>query len=258
MSQSEQLVLPKPSSHSQLSSCTPTDISPCGFITISVEDREAPSAFHLLSCGHIIYVDDQDQTCGPNCYRIQARKDSVARVTHHDHAPKDPWDHLFVQTTAAVLTFPSTSSRNDAKLTLYCATCNGIPFDRHKVLSARTSNGDFTITTPDMRRCLALTKYTLDLLVSPRLLVPHRPLSDLAVNYFPSSLDSDTVHTLACNHEVVSYPPRPCAINCRSTCSQSASTPSNQARHLDAIICQECIFRAELVFKRWEPVGQGQ
>jgi hypothetical protein len=44
----------------------PGAITPCA-THVDVAGKVVTSLFHLLSCGHIVAVDDRDQRCGRNC-----------------------------------------------------------------------------------------------------------------------------------------------------------------------------------------------
>ena len=46
----------------------PTTVEPCAPIANGLATQSG--SFHLLSCGHIIVVDENDRRCGRNCQRV--------------------------------------------------------------------------------------------------------------------------------------------------------------------------------------------
>jgi hypothetical protein len=66
--------------------------------------------------------------------------------------------------------------------------------------------------------------------------------------------DWNHTHRLLCGHRVWSNSVRPCAVNCtlEPDCREfGVSGEDHTERGVDAILCHECVTRAELVFRRW-------
>ncbi|RAR07780.1 cytochrome p450 3a10 [Stemphylium lycopersici] len=108
----------------QLDPCSNPDfmaaISPCSTIP-DAHGTIQPSLFHLLSCGHVVAIDEPDRRCGQNCHHAT----EWAAAAHNDK--------------------------------LYCEVCNGIPIDSYKIMNS-PSNEFFPNPNPVLRRCLALSR----------------------------------------------------------------------------------------------------
>ena len=127
---------------------------------------------------------------------------------------------------------------------LYCETCNGIPFDRYKLMTT-------TEEPSSLRRSLALTRPMLQSTFGLDYEQVNALLCSPFFNPNHEAFDWKNRHHLRCGHEVWSVPTRPCASNCidGSGC-RGAIFPRNE-RQGDAILCQECVARSELVFQRY-------
>jgi hypothetical protein len=73
---------------------------------------------------------------------------------------------------------------------------------------------------------------------------------------FLPGFDGRSTHKLRCGHLVFSTPIRPCASNCGDCSGYEASSHPGNVRQGDAILCQECVFRSDLVFKRYAKVEE--
>jgi hypothetical protein len=202
------------------------------------------SLFHLLSCGHIVAVYDNDQRCGRNCQHASAIP-----------ADSDNSQAYFVSTLRhAQLTRRRphvTNSQTQAINELYCETCSGIPIDRYQRLKLsevpHVLRQCYALTRSVLYAALGIDEHQLDAMLSPPFL--HTNLPDF---------DWRSTHRLHCGHLVLTAPMRPCASNCAidSSC-QSSLEPQNVPQD-DAILCQECVFRSDLVFTRYAKVEQAQ
>jgi hypothetical protein len=125
---------------------------------------------------------------------------------------------------------------------LYCETCHGIPFERYNIM-ASTEEGP-----PTLRRSLALTGVRLQSAFG----LHHEQVNALLCPPFfdtrRKDFDWNDVHRLRCGHDVWSAPMRPCAANCTACTGAESCAVGRQG---DAILCQECMARAELMFQRY-------
>jgi hypothetical protein len=61
---------------------------------------------------------------------------------------------------------------------------------------------------------------------------------------------SENSHLLVCGHEVFCHLSRECAVNCTRTQIADGEKAPNSG-HVNAIICSECVLRAEVVYARF-------
>ncbi|KAH7066581.1 hypothetical protein BKA63DRAFT_557272 [Paraphoma chrysanthemicola] len=115
-------------------------IVPCAVVGVDGFSSYIPGAFHLLSCGHIVVVDEVDKRCGRNCQH------AAAWVASAQAAEKDP---VYAAQALQVVCPPLTTTQSFDLL--YCEVCQGIPFDRYKFLT-KTEGPSI------LRRSFALTR----------------------------------------------------------------------------------------------------
>jgi hypothetical protein len=132
--------------------------------------------------------------------------------------------------------------------TLYCETCSGIPIDRWQRMNPAN-------TSQALRRCLALTRLVIQTAFGidefQADCLPCSPYFDPRQDGF----DWNQVHRLRCGHEICTAIVRPCASNCVDDPPCYIAILPDHERQNDAIMCQECVYRAELLFHRWVRVG---
>ncbi|CBX99563.1 predicted protein [Plenodomus lingam JN3] len=201
----------------QLAPCTVSSRSPVPLF----------EPFHLLHCGHIVYIDGKDRRCGQNCRNISLS---------------------YSLSASNISTDPVLSTNYMHENNLYCEVCSGIPFDRYLLMySSPTFN--LPSNNPTLRRSLALT---------PPLLHSCTSLSNEDINAsiaplsFGQTVPGATTHTLLCGHEISGYATRPCAVNCMDwKMCRGNIVGWGSLRDTAAFLCQECIGRAELVHSRF-------
>ncbi|KAF2827776.1 hypothetical protein CC86DRAFT_288865 [Ophiobolus disseminans] len=194
-------------------------IEPCA-TTTGAAGRKICGIFHLLTCGHIIAIDNEDRRCGRNCQHAATL--SASTLEHSEE-------------------LISHMQYNDK---LHCETCYGIPFDRYRLITSQEEPFG-------LRRSLAITRSMLQTnfgldhdLVNAMLCSP----------FFNSTLkgfDWNNTHALRCGHEVWSITLRPCGANCTDAPGCRGASYPQKERRADAILCQECVARAELVYQRY-------
>jgi hypothetical protein len=133
-------------------------IVPCAVVGVDGFSSYIPGAFHLLSCGHIVVVDEVDKRCGRNCQHAAAwvasaqaaEKDPVYACVYHILG--DLRGTLLIQCSAQALQVvcPPLTTTQSFDL-LHCEVCQGIPFDRYKFLT-KTEGPSI------LRRSFALTR----------------------------------------------------------------------------------------------------
>jgi hypothetical protein len=157
--------------------------------------------------------------------------------------------HLIV-TRPSAYGFPPISpmQHQDA---LYCEICNGIPMDRYKTMHP-PSNELFPNIYPVLRRCLALSRP----LIAAATDLPDAGVESLLCGPLFSrhhqGFDYNHTHMLQCGHEIWSELTRPCGYNCISDRPCWGSMFHRDEKRQDAIICHECVMRAELVYMRYK------
>ena len=135
------------------------------------------------------------------------------------------------------------NSQTQALDKLYCETCWGIPIDRYQRMypaePSKMLRQALALTRLVLHSALGVDEYQLDaMLCSP---------------FFRTNLpgfDWKSTHKLRCGHLVFSEPMRPCASNCAIDSGCQSSFEPHNLQQGDAILCQECVFRSDLVFKR--------
>jgi hypothetical protein len=132
--------------------------------------------------------------------------------------------------------------------TLYCETCSGIPIDRRQRMNPANPS-------EALRRCLSLTR----LVIQTAFGIDEFQAGSLFCSpYFDprqDGFDWCQVHRLRCGHEVCTAIVRSCASNCVDDSPCYIANLPDHERQNDAIMCQECVYRAELMFHRWARVG---
>ncbi|CAO2652466.1 Nn.00g007490.m01.CDS01 [Neocucurbitaria sp. VM-36] len=174
----------------------PTPIEPCSPLTNGLASR----SYHMLNCGHIIVVDENDGRCGRNCQRVadwalavSANADGILNGTN---------TVIFEGPVPAMDILPQVS---DTQLhdTLYCEVCSGIPFERYITMHPPEDPFNLMANTPDrLRRCFALTR---ELLKSTADLDDEHMDSLLCRPFFNpghEAFDWKNTHFLRCGHEV--------------------------------------------------------
>jgi hypothetical protein len=100
-----------------------------------------------------------------------------------------------------------------------------------------------------IRQCLALSRYLLGVYFG----FDHEQIEEMLRPVFLCSTSvvcRENVHQLHCGHVVWTTFVRPCAPNCTNDADSEALVTASK-RQNDAILCEECLFRAELVYKRY-------
>ncbi|KAF2024149.1 hypothetical protein EK21DRAFT_118067 [Setomelanomma holmii] len=224
----------------QLGQPQPSQPQPLGLIipcaTIGEDDfgNNLSGVFHLLSCGHIVAIDQSDRSCGCNCRHAATWAASMQANLSFGDNDLPPVPSIFPP-------FGATQHYD----VLYCETCHGIPFNRYKLPS--------TTEEPSLlRRCLAVTRRILQ----STLAIDEMRVNAMLCSPFCNPNRDDVArmyhHDLLCGHRVYTATLRSCAYNCAAShtgCSGYA-VPLGM-READAILCQECVARAELVHRRW-------
>ncbi|KAF2849110.1 hypothetical protein T440DRAFT_519366 [Plenodomus tracheiphilus IPT5] len=204
----------------------PFRITPC--MTDPSNANPTPEPFHLLTCGHIVFIHDQDCHCGPNCHHTNTFTQSGENTT-------TPQTHPHI---GAI----------QAQDTLYCETCTGIPFDLYIATHPPTT---FSLpnNNPQIRRCLALTRTLLQSYTN----LPNEDFNtSTAPLSFGQTLPNSNAHTLLCSHEVFGVESRPCAVNCVGwRACRGRIAGGGGVRSREAILCEECVGRAGLVYLRF-------
>jgi hypothetical protein len=131
----------------------------------------------------------------------------------------------------------SVTSRTDD--ILYCETCYGIPVSRYQIMH------------PDrlFRHCRALTRFLLGVHCG----FNHEQIEEMLrpVFYCSTSMPCQgNAHQLHCGHVVWTSFVRPCGPNCNNNAAPEALV-NTAKRQNDAILCRECLMRAEMVYKRY-------
>jgi hypothetical protein len=157
----------------------------------------------------------------------------------------DSWNAVLIRRSAQVVQsiFPPISTTQTFD-TLYCEICHGIPFDRYRILT-------MTEEPSPLRRSLALTRPVLQSAFALDDTQVHALLCSPFFNPHSYGFDWRNVHHLLCGHEVYTASIRPCAYNCSGYQGCHGGTGSSSERDIDAIVCQECVARAELVYQRF-------
>ncbi|KAF1947493.1 hypothetical protein EJ02DRAFT_449671 [Clathrospora elynae] len=216
----------------------PNSIKPC-----STLDAPAlqPNVFHLLSCGHIVAVDEDDRHCARNCQHVvewAAIHRSSTWAVGNEYS-RIPDDHLPP---------PSHMQLHDD---LYCETCTGIPIERYKALRPPTSEL-LPTAYPSFRRCLALTLPTIrsvtGLTEEQAKVLLSAPFSNPQHRGFGLK---NWTHVLRCGHEVRCTPTRPCGYNCVDAPQCRGRYSLHTEKQSDVVVCKECVMRAELVYTRY-------
>src|SRR5690348_7836390 len=99
--------------------CVPNVVQPCAPLLIAGSSNPVPGRFHLLACGHIIAVVDQDSRCGRNCLHAQ-RFARTCMPGLYVAYPLDPCAELTYFRPAWILPPISASQLHDE---LYCEVC---------------------------------------------------------------------------------------------------------------------------------------
>ncbi|KAF2008910.1 hypothetical protein BU24DRAFT_428902 [Aaosphaeria arxii CBS 175.79] len=195
----------------------PTGILPCAISATYM------GAFHLLRCGHIVAVCDDNHQCARNCLHVVLTL-GAGHEAFHKHIKQDE---------------------------LVCPSCFKISFSTLK------ANFHDTPLVKALRPTVSLTRSLLKRLVpalSDKDFLPNQYGGLLSAQYTNPNqdfLDYRQIHHLSCGHEVWALPMRPCAANCRKTnpMCKSHGFPQN-ATQADAIICSECMLKAEMIEDR--------
>jgi hypothetical protein len=208
------------------------DIIPCP----TIPDRE-DTVFHLLTCGHLVIVPCLDSRCGLNCLHV------VDEGTHS----------RLEDSSEGVESKEKVASREISDDWLYCPTCEGLPIETWKLTHANEhSVRRSRITSPATQAVLrALPGVGSDsqanVLLSPLYFV----VSD-------AEIDGRSVpHELQCGHRVLCESTRACAPNCckKAECGlveHGIGTGLPKTKQAGAIICSECVLRAEHMIKRYQ------
>ncbi|KAF1844163.1 uncharacterized protein K460DRAFT_159380 [Cucurbitaria berberidis CBS 394.84] len=237
----------------------PNIVEPCCTLTDGLVTEAG--RFHLLSCGHLIAIDEIDRRCGRNCQHATEWASSNANNI------MNPVAHEIPNLADNLLPPVSATQAHDS---LYCEVCTGIPYDRYIIMHPPKDFFDLDPsfypripdpydTTPKYsRRCIALTRpllnseFSLDNEQTESLL--SRPFFHLS----REALDWMNVHYLMCGHQVWCAPTRPCASNCNNHPQCKVMICLGDQRQSDAIFCQECVGRAELVYARYARIEKSR
>ncbi|KAH7080832.1 hypothetical protein FB567DRAFT_113842 [Paraphoma chrysanthemicola] len=212
---------------------TSSSIIPCAVAGVDDFGSHIPSAFHLLSCGHIVVVDEGDKRCGRNCQHAAAWVASVQATE------KDP---VHAAQAHQIVCPPLTTTQSFDLL--YCEVCQGIPFNRYKFLT--------TTEAPSiLRRSFALTRPMMQSMLGLDHLQVHAMLSSLVFSRNSQDCDWRHIHQLLCGHEVYAPMRASCGYNCGCFKGCTGALASMTGRNSDVIVCQECVTRAELVYQRF-------
>jgi hypothetical protein len=150
------------------------------------------------------------------------------------------------------LTTPSQNQTQTQNIDLlYCETCNGIPFDRYQRMHLVLNE-----SVHGFRRTLSLTRSMLYSVFGMDEDQINTTLCPAFFNTQQEAVSDGLAHSLRCGHGVLCAQMRPCASNCTDSATCFASNVFAHERHGDAIICQECVFRSELVLRRWTATGK--
>ncbi|EUC42656.1 hypothetical protein COCMIDRAFT_102892 [Bipolaris oryzae ATCC 44560] len=201
-----------------LNTCNLPIITPCS-ATLNPHSFALPNLFHLLTCGHIVTIDDTDRRCAHNCHR------TTATTSRPSEFPEPQYTN-----SADEITFTDTAT-NIYPDTLYCEVCTGIPFDRYYIM--------FPPPGPSLlRRCLALSRA----IIAATMILPALAVDEILcpVLYVPGHVP----HELRCGHRVWCMLERWCGVNC-SDCREG------RWKGLDAVVCEECVGRGERVYERY-------
>ncbi|EUC28521.1 hypothetical protein COCCADRAFT_40975 [Bipolaris zeicola 26-R-13] len=192
-------------------------ITPCSS-TPNPHSLVLPMLFHLLTCGHIVTIDDPDRRCARNCHHTTDPRSSRSSE-FPDPQPTQSGDGI---------TFTDDSKDIHAD-TLYCEVCTAIPFDRYYIMFPPAD------TTPLPRRCLALSRA----IIAGATLLPAPAIEELLcpVLYVPGRVP----HELKCGHRVWCLSERRCGVNCREEGWKGE----------DGLVCGKCIWRGERVHGRY-------
>ncbi|KAF1835827.1 hypothetical protein BDW02DRAFT_596930 [Decorospora gaudefroyi] len=234
----------------------PSAIDPCSIMT-----NGQPSLFHLLTCGHIVAVDEHDRRCGANCLHaavwVATPDETNTSPGFRDTVPNDA-EFLFTMQSYIPRPYIPVLEKMVPAVTpkqlgddLYCEVCNGIPFERYIIMFPPASEFDSTKTNPRLRRCLSLTRP----IIAAATDLPDTVVQALLCSPFVRSdywqYLGGHAHTLRCKHTVWSKEPRRCGCNC--VCGETVMISAGTAGGV--VICDECVFRAELVTRRWKALG---
>jgi hypothetical protein len=213
--------------------------------------RQACGAFHLLTCGHIVSIQDDNRRCGRNCQHTGASMASAGegQVQLHE-ALLTP-----LTTRSPKLYIPQISDTQSIDV-LYCEVCYGLPFECYKLLTSKE-------TSSTLRTALSLTRAMLQSALALHLDDVNALLCSPVFDRSQVPFHWQYTHRLRCGHVVLSVNARPCAANCSDNLScWDKSFPRSEEtaegleegpgeRLADVIFCQECIARAELVHERF-------
>ncbi|KAH8731633.1 hypothetical protein GQ44DRAFT_722582 [Phaeosphaeriaceae sp. PMI808] len=185
--------------------------------------------FHLLSCGHIVIINAPNQTCGANC-QVAISNKSHSNIAYLLTATVN----IGASLTACSLHMSQTTVPSIDNL--YCETCQGLTFGRSQ-----------RILKTSRRSCTALTVKTLQAYTGVNTNQAYALLCRPFFNFEDGRVNA---HRLCCGHEVWSRARRPCALNCGDSSLCRSAIESHYQRRHDAILCQECLARADLVHIR--------
>jgi ribosomal protein L37E len=228
----------------------PGVIEPC-VVFNETSTRQACGAFHLLTCGHIISIQDHNRRCGRNCQHTVASMASAGEGQVQLHKPL-----LTPLTTHSPKLYIPQISITQSIDVLYCEVCYGIPFERYKLLTSKEAPST-------LRTAFSLTRSMLQSTFAVHLDNVNALLCSPVFDRSQVPFHWQYAHRLRCGHVVLSVNSRPCAANCSdgSSCrDKSFPWQEELAERLeegpgerlgDVIFCQECIARAELVHERF-------
>ncbi|KAJ4373235.1 hypothetical protein N0V83_003529 [Neocucurbitaria cava] len=235
-------------------------VEPCSPLANSLANKSG--FFHLLRCGHIVVVAEQDGRCGRNCQRASASAYAGGMMGAINPVASDPYRYLDPDLLGTTLTPLSadppmdvtpTVSETQLDDTLYCEVCQDIPYDRYVIMHPPEDPLNIFTKKPEhFRRCFSLSSELLKstaniddervdrLLCRPFIVRTHR------------LFNPNNTHVLRCGHEVWCPEIRSCASNCRDEPQCSARVTLGLGKRGDMILCHECVSRAELVYVRYQ------
>ncbi|KAJ4288587.1 hypothetical protein N0V90_011824 [Kalmusia sp. IMI 367209] len=228
----------------------PTVIEPC-----AITDDQSGQPFHLLTCGHIVAIDNDsaDHRCGLNCLHVAnwVRHQTIHSVEEHidlNKAGKPLAQAVTMSTPLQVTKTPllPNLSRFQSHDKIYCETCQGIPVSSYFIMTPKVT----------YKRALALTRPVIEHFARYTHDQIHAQMCKPFYNPDGLPFDHKLTHTLHCGHEVWAQPARPCGANCIDMpACRGRIFPGNEKQG-DAILCHECVWRAEKVYERYAQVGR--
>jgi len=218
----------------------PTRIEPC-----AIDQQHRSQPFHLLTCGHIVAVDAEpmDNRCGLNCLHVQTWMTMATIHKKAEDVDLRPGITLRSGLTTSALHEPILPplTQNQARDYLYCETCQGLPIR------------SYFMSHPNhpFRRSLGITRPVIEYFAGVAQEGIACTLAKLFMNPLGYDYDPKLTHNLRCGHHVYVDPCRPCAANCCDALPCHSRNEQYNCKMGDAIICNECVYRAELVYERY-------